>query len=210
MKGIKKVKFFDNFDTERDLDSLVLNKRQVSNICAVLIFLFMLVFSLGYFWGKKNATEGFVDKAVNDSFEDKINYSLYSLYNNSNQEEDIIVEEAAEEPQAAIKPAKEPEVEQPVVEAAEEDRSRSGPMFYAELVGFGTEKAANSFLEKTKVKGYPVKIVAKKSTSPKGKTVTWYQAVTEKQQNKGELEKLTNQIEKSERLSGTRIIKVKS
>ena len=201
------MKFFDKLDSNADLDNLVLNKKQVSNICAILIFLFMLVFSLGYFWGKKNSAEVFVDKAINDSFEDKVNYSLYSLYNNSNQEEDVIVEESSQEPQVTATTSQEPEI---ASETTAEQEKTNGPGYYAELIGFSTEKAANGFLEKAKAKNYPVKILTKKSVSPKGKSVTWYQARTEQMSDKAALEKLTKQIEKSERLSGTKIITIKS
>ncbi len=167
----------------------------------------MLVFSLGYFWGKKNSAEVFVDKAVNDSFEDKVNYSLYSLYNNSNQEEDVIVEESSQEPQVAATETQEAEATPAIVE---QETKIDGPVYYAELIGFSTEKAANGFLEKAKAKNYPVKILTKRSVSPKGKSVTWYQARTEQMSDKVALEKLTKQIEKSERLSGTKIITIKS
>lgn len=208
MKGIKKVKFFENFDSEQDTDNLVLTKRQLSNVCAILIFLFMLVFTLGYFWGKKNAVEAFVDKTINESFEDKVNYSLYSLYNNANQEEDIIVEESAQEPTIDASNINQASKEEDLV-MPEPEASAPGVYYYSELIGFSTEKAANDFLEKVKAKGYPIKIIAKKSVSPKGKSVVWYQAVTEKMSDKNVLNDITKQIEKSERLAGTKIITVK-
>lgn len=171
----------------------------------------MLVFTLGYFWGKRNAASEFVDKAINESFEDKVNYSLYSLYNNANQDEEIVIEESSKEPQiqAAHDLQEEKLIATQDAMTAAIKQASDGPSYYAELIGFSTEKSANSFLDKVTSKGYPVKIITKKSINPKGKAITWYQAVTEPLKNKDELIKLTNQIEKAEHLNGTKIITIK-
>ena len=204
------MKFFEKFNFESDLDNLILSKRQISNISATLIFIFMLVFILGYFCGKKNAAEQILDKATNESFEDKVNYSLFSMYSNSNSEEDVVLEEAANEP---VEPAK-AVTEEVTMSGPEKNivgqvtKERNSPSYYAALIGFSTKKAADSFLAKVSNKGYPIKIKTMKSVTPKGKSVVWYQVITEQFSDKESLDKLVKQIEKNEHLSGSKIITV--
>lgn len=201
------MKFFEKFSLGSQDEDLILTKRQASNICAALIFIFMLAFIAGYFWGKRNSIEEFSSKATNDSFEDKVNYSLYSLYNSGseNGEPEIIVEEAVLEPAT---PATGEEIVDQVEQMKSEQKIVEGKEYYAELIGFGRLDSANKFLETAKSKGYPVKIVTRKSTNSKGKNVAWHQAVTEKTKDKQSLEDLLEKIRKSERLYGTKIITI--
>ena len=172
----------------------------------------MLVFALGYFWGKKNAAEQFLDKATNESFEDKVNYSLFSMYSNSNSEEEVVLEEVANEPvKAVVEEVAAPEPEKVIADQAAANQAaqeKSSPSYYAALIGFSTKKAADNFLAKGSNKGYPIKIKTMKSVTPKGKSVMWYQVITEQFSDKESLDKLVKQIEKNEHLSGSKIITV--
>jgi len=78
--------------------------------------------------------------------------------------------------------------------------------FYAELIGFGTAKAANRFVDKLKKQGFSVVLRRRRSKSSKGKTIIWYQVITEKFDNKSDLIAFVDIIKDKERLKGVRII----
>jgi len=78
--------------------------------------------------------------------------------------------------------------------------------YYAELIGFGTARAAQRFCEKLKKQGFAVVLKKRRSRSARGKTITWYQVVTEEFDNKSDLIAFVDIIKDKERLKGIRIV----
>lgn len=191
-------------------EGFFLTKRQASAVSAVSILLLLLTFIAGYFWGQKKSAEVFTDKVLNDSFSDQVNYSMYSMYGEQPSEEQS-TEEQEEDQSGDEEMTSEPEVknEQEVVKTPEVvDNSNSNTegsvKHYAQLVGFGSRRAAEQFANKIQKKGYNlnVYVITKKSKSARGKIITWYQVVTEELNDK---EQLMNEVEKikvGEKLTG--------
>jgi hypothetical protein len=78
--------------------------------------------------------------------------------------------------------------------------------YYAQLIGFGTLRAADKFAERLQQKNFPVKVVEKHSKTAQGKKIIWYQVVTETFDKKDDLIVFTQKIEKEERLNDIRIV----
>ncbi len=59
-----------------DQNGIYITKRQASIASAVLVFLSIIIFIAGYFWGKQSALEDFTQKTSKDSFNDQVDYLL--------------------------------------------------------------------------------------------------------------------------------------
>ena len=78
--------------------------------------------------------------------------------------------------------------------------------YYAELIGFGTLRCANKFAAKLKNRGFSVVVKKRRSKTSRGKTIVWYQVISEKFENKNDLIAFVDIIKEKERLKGIRII----
>jgi hypothetical protein len=59
-----------------DQNGIYITKKQASIASAVLVFLSIIIFIAGYFWGKQSALEDFTQKTSKDSFNDQVDYLL--------------------------------------------------------------------------------------------------------------------------------------
>lgn len=171
-------------------DVLTLTKRQTSLTVSALILMLFFVFMAGYFWGKRSAFGEFVQRASQDSFADQIYYaSLSCAYGDqqpSEQEELASEEEMPDEKD-------QPEKNMPVEE-------RSSDLFYAQLVGFGTQRAAQQCVARLVKKGITTLLKKRFSTTAQGKRITWYQVVTPPFADKEKLDTLVQQIKRLEKI----------
>ena len=98
-----------------------------------------------------------------------------------------------------------PKKVQEPVDYATAQRSE-GTTYYAQLIGFGTQKAADNFVKKLERKGIQAKVHTRQSKSARGKNYYWYQVVTELYDNKNELEIVVNCIKNDEKIHDVRIV----
>jgi len=254
---------FNTDDLEKDQKrkkrgrGLSLTSRQVSWTLSFFIFTWFLVFTSGYFLGKKKAAEKFYNKMSQESLSDHIYYSVCSIYdNNENGEKQQSTEESSVLRQAPVFASPAPirlrqgfdgqglrragkastggqderavgvtgesqmlvgsevqvESKAPVESkilrpaSAVAKASAKDERYYAELIGFGTHRAANKFVEKLKKRNFSVVLKKRKSKTSKGKTIVWYQVVTEKFDNKNDLIAFVDILKDKEKLKGVRII----
>jgi len=189
---------------------LFLTNRHVSWILSFFIIMSFFVFIAGYFFGKKKAVEKFYKKIDQDSLADHIYYSVCSIYDNGNDLKQESTEASMDascekkSPQEDKKKKKELVVKK--IESFKEENKTSQENYYAELIGFGTARAANKFVAKMKKQGFSVALKRRKSRSSKGKTIIWYQVITEKFDNKSDLIAFVDIIKDKERLKGVRIL----
>lgn len=183
-----------------DQDGFFITKRQTSIICSLLILLFLGTFISGYFWGHGKATHEFTEKLVDDSFTDKINYSFYSNFEKNQQDPE---EEEIEEVESSNDPMLK-EVEKP--QEIANVNTESNNWYYAELIGFGTLNAAQKFVQQALKHGYNINIKQRTSKTANGKEINWFQAVTEKFDNKDQLMDLVAKIQKTEKIKDVKII----
>jgi hypothetical protein len=206
-----------------DSNGFYITKRQASIATSLIIILitFMLIF--GYLWGQRNAIQEFTSKVVADSFADQVNYSMYSMYGESANSEEEDSDESKEnnndieEEQGVEQQIKKPLITNSTVKndssnvqnisnpqiqnTLNSQQTTPNTKYYAQLVGFGSRKNAEQFVNKLQKKGYTVRIMPRKSKTSNGKVITWYQAITENFADKAQLEEVVNEIKISERLS---------
>lgn len=194
-------------EEKRKQAGLFLPNRELSWVVALALMLCFLMFSLGYFWGQYKIGSRLLSKVEEESFADRITYALYA---NSGQEptedeENDEQEEAVEE--ATVKVADSAPVEKEQIKK-ELSKTVEQPeiVYVAPLVGFGTLQAAQSFAKRVKNTGIDVIIKERKSTTARGKKISWYQAVTEEYDTKKDLEDIIDILQKRERLKDVNII----
>jgi len=187
-----------------DKRGIFLTSRHVSWMLSFFIISSFFVFIAGYFFGKKRTVEKFYNKIDQDSLADHIYYSVCSIYDNN---EEAVKQESTEESSSVVaKVAVASNLQQPQNEQVLAKSKVSQEHFYAELIGFGTARAAQRFVAKLKQQGFSVVLRRRKSRSSKGKTIVWYQVITEKFDNKSDLIAFVDIIKDKERLKGVRIV----
>ena len=162
---------------------LYLTNRQVSWLTASIVLCSFFIFIAGYFLGQRKAIEQFSEAIENDSIADNAYAHLYAHY---------------ESPESALS-----------VSQAESTESLAQPepkQHYAQLIGFGTSRAAERFVYRLQQKNIPVKVVERHSKTAQGKEIIWYQVVTERFNKKDDLVAFTRKIKKEERLNDIRIV----
>lgn len=193
-------------DHIQDKNHLIISKRAASITLAVLILIGVFCFIAGFFWGYRHASSDLQSNLNKVSFSDQINYSTNQPLVKADNENIVI---ADNEPQELTADATVVNVE--VLSTANElDQltNAAGQKYYAELIGFGHLRPAQVFVDKMQRKGYPIIIKNRISKNGKGKTVNWYQAITENFEDRAKLVNLIEIIKKNERLKDIKIKKV--
>jgi len=179
---------FNSFSSTND--QIVLTKRQISMIMASMLMVCLFVFIVGFFLGKRTTLDDFSSKTTQDSLHDQIDF-LLTTQSLASQQDDDIVESLVENPvqniekqdqgnntQMVVSPVLTPAT-QPIMVTAPVSKSDSNKYpAYACLIGFGTKKAAQVFVDRLKKKNVTIVLKTMISKTPSGKTRTWYQAIT--------------------------------
>lgn len=201
-------------------NSLILSRKAACWVSAGLILSGGLIFSVGYFMGYRHALLGVQNQIQQVSLNDQAAQVLSegtaqdvvaddSEKWNGDLEMEQVLPTAQDSQQAANLPS---EIVNNVdivatanAGAGEDVNNPTGVSYYAELIGFGYQKAAQDFVAKAGRKGYPVRLIEKSNRTSAGKVVTWYQVVTEKFDDKAKLEQLVRTIKRTEHLQGIKI-----
>ncbi|MEX0849741.1 MAG: SPOR domain-containing protein [Candidatus Dependentiae bacterium] len=160
-------------------DVLYLTNRQVSWLTASIVMLSFCVFIAGYFLGQRKALEQF-----NDIMEQEV------------ATKSVIVDEAF--PAHANVVNTSGPIAQNIVPVAK--------CYKAQLIGFGTSRAAHQFADRLQNKNMPVRVDERHSRTAQGKKIIWYQVTTEPFSDKQELLAFVEKIKKEERLKDIRIV----
>jgi len=194
---------------------LCVTNRSVSLAVAGALLCLVSVFLVGFFVGQRSAAQQFIDRAGQGAFADHIYAAMCGLSGTSEQQEDAAnadggeteasdegqSQEAGGEVVSAVAPVQTPEAT-----SDETETSESGSECYAQLIGFGTAKAAQDYANRLKKKGIPVFVQKRHSRSAKGRLVTWYQVVTEKFRDEEKLQALIARLKEEEKLQGIHIV----
>ena len=182
-----------------ETDSIKIKHQQAAQIVVGLLLCVIFVFISGYYLGKKRALESFADQFENDSFADKMAYSICSIYdtNESGDGSEESQEENDNENQAENQ--NEPQAESEAVK-------KVSKKYFAQLAGFGTEQAALKCADQIRRKGLPVSVKEKVSKSSKGRSIKWYQVVT---QDYDDQQQLVNRIDKISNYVKLKDVKIK-
>ena len=178
-----------NYEDEKN-DALIIEKKVVGRIGGGLLLLFFMVFSTGYYVGKKKAATELLTHLDKTSFSDHVTFALGKMHKNP-EEQEIENERELSDDQAQrveIKPS---------------------VIYKAELLG-GTSKTVDSFIDRLAHHGLTIEARKRTGKTPKGRIITWYQAVTPGFSTKDELKEFINAIKKYERISGIKIVEISS
>ena len=147
-------------------NEIYLTKRQVSIFASFFILLSFIIFTVGYFWGKSTALEVYSKKIKQDEFADQFTHKTVSLFSNEaiNSINNKILETEEQKNTASAK----------LVEPKDSDLiasqdEKSDKKYYAQLIGFGTLKHAQNFVDRLSLKGYHVLLKKRESKTAKGK-----------------------------------------
>ena len=198
---------------EADNQGLFIPNRQLSIVVAVFLFLAFALFMTGYFLGKKKAVEQFTQEMQQDAFADKIYTTVLStssvkggVYPELIQGEDkqpaadALLVVNAEEIVASSPLISHEEIAATEIAVVENNRQ-----YYAQLIGFGTEKAAQSFVKKLSAKGIETEVKKRASKTVKGQPSYWYQVVTTQYANRNDLVALVDRLAKEENIKDARV-----
>ena len=183
-----------------DKNILYLDRKTASQASAGLLIILFLIFTIGYFTGKRHALHEIVQQSHQESFNDAITTALDSAYQaqNCTLYDPITQDQTFAQPDT-IEIAQETSMIQDV------NSSTPATRYYAELVGFGARRNAVAFSEKLNQRGIDVTIQERVSSSREGKKVTWFQILTPQFEHKEKLNDLISTIKKYETLHDIRI-----
>lgn len=184
---------------------LFIPNRQLSIVVAGFLFLCFCIFITGYFLGKKNVTEQSVQAMQQEAFADHIYSSVLTAQQDaeSHNTSTLLVSQAP-----AVEIVEQIIMQNDTLVAAvipQNESSQPTTQYYAQLIGFGTEKSAHVFVNKLAAKGIKTEIKKRVSKTVKGHTSYWYQVVTPLYSNKDELSQLVDKITKEENIKDASI-----
>jgi hypothetical protein len=192
-------------------DTISLDIRQCSWILALLIVIGFFMFIFGYFKGKGSSAQEFCTIAQQEAFADNVYASACSLYQDpdgqSVQEDNPL--------QASECSINQDSVNQDVESQKSTDVDKDlKPLhekkYCAQLIGFGSLRAAQSFADRISKRGLPILVKKRTSTTAKGKNIVWYQVITDWYYDIDELNVLVGKIKNVERLHDICIIACKA
>ena len=203
-------------------DEIVLTKRQVSMLMASMVLFCLLVFIVGFFVGKRTVLEDYSAKITKEALHDQIDFLLTTQSMQSSQETALDLSDNL--PEILITPelntnasiVAAPENIEPLIVKADvapvqnvsvvsENQSiqdvpvKQGKQ-YAQLIGFGTKKAAQIFVARLKKQNIPVILKTNISKTASGKQKVWYQAITPTYNSYEELQEQIAKIKHLERI----------
>ena len=172
-------------------NSLEISARRAALYSSFSIGALAVVFFLGFSCGRIYQTEEYITQLEQDSFADSVTASLFALYKPEQKQEAVASAAAPTES----------------VQSELEDSDIQAPSsFYAQLIGYGTLKSAESFAKSLQEKGIPAKVKNRISVTAQGEERAWYQVVTESFEDKNELEQLAHRVSQQENIQGIQIV----
>ena len=196
----------------------ILPRKELTWVVSTILILSVGMFIIGYVLGQKQATARFLNKVDEDSFADKITYSLYAINGQDLPDEDDTDEQQESTVQEATTPSErsDPKVEEREISSDDDDAitleketkpaEEQNTVYYAPLVGFGTLRAADHCAQQLKSIGVDAHLIERVSVTPRGRKITWYQLVTEDYADQKELESVIARVKQTLNIRSIKII----
>lgn len=190
---------------------LFIPSRQLSFIIAGLLFFSFFIFMTGYFLGKKNVVEQFSEQIKQEAFTDQVYASVVAQMTEINLPENqtgLIAEADIENSSTTVEIVHNddiPHADEIHFDDVDHKELLESTQYYAQLIGFGTEKAAYLFVKKLAEKGIETEVKKRTSKTAKGRISYWYQVVTINHADKDALIALVDRITKEENIKGAQI-----
>ncbi|MBI2352749.1 hypothetical protein HYV11_00720 [Candidatus Dependentiae bacterium] len=205
--------------SERDI--IYISKKQASLIVVVIATFGLLLFMLGYFWGKQSVLDEFNQRVTHDQrlSQDSLNESIDygSAISSINEKSSLCDDQEAEgiktDAVAALtlnnQSHKETDDVVAIVREQEEKNKgmeqgltpSEGKKYSALLIGYGTKQAAMNFIHRLKSHSIETYLRPRISKTASGKIKRkWYQVITKTYSSKEELNREIERIKKYEHL----------
>lgn len=175
---------------------------------AGIIVMGIFIFIAGYFWGKKSFTEDIMNDVMQESLADQVYSSLYYADTPSPSVEQQDIEEEQEIQADDLMD------ELALPEEKNNDSNSSVTVseplcnkYVVELISFSSHKAAQAFVEKTaRHYNWIFIIKERKSITKKGKTILWYQVISEPFALIEEAQKFAKEASQKLHISGYQVV----
>ena len=177
---------------------VALGAQQVGWIVALLIMLNVGCFLAGYFWGKRVGAQDWCATISRDAFADQIYNSLCSAVIDDEEDD----EQEEEGPESVDTSTTQTGNEEEAPEKGLEVKTQ----YYAQLAGFASLRSAEAFVSRLNEKQVPVLIKERISKNSKGRSIHWYQVVTEPYEDQDALNSVVAILKKEEKLHDVRIV----
>lgn len=196
------------------LQGLFIPNRQLSVAISACIAMLFFSFVTGYFFGGQHAAQDFMHHVDHVSFNDQMSASLCALTKecttvNANGNDDSINQDMTDDDTSGFQECVRNDIEKSscdISDAQELEPKKVEKKYYAQLIGFGTQQAAQRFVKKLEKRQIPVEINKHCSRTAQGKTINWYQVVTLPYEDKQQLLDLVDIVQKAEKIQDARII----
>jgi hypothetical protein len=188
---------FNKFRTWLACDMPVaLGAQHVGWIVAAALLINAGCFIAGYFWGKRAGAQEWCTVISRDAFADQIYNSLCAAA--VGQDEDEADSTEGSDGEAVVQNGE--------GEEAPEQGIEMKTQYYAQLAGFASLRGAEAFVERLNKKQIHALIKERMSRSAKGRSVRWYQVVTEPYEDQDALNSVVAILKKEEKLHDVRIV----
>jgi|GEM_PF-804354 len=224
-----------DFFASTNKDHIVFTKRQASMIMASMLLSCLFVFVVGFFLGKRTIIDDFSSKLTKDALHDQIDFLLTTQSLESSEEDQTEIkvplegEQVLEEKEPAarnensdslaiktqdslkeIPVVKKSEKYEKIVDVKNKEKSLvtktdTENKQYARLIGFGTKRAAQSFVSRLKKRDIPVILKTIVSKTSSGKQKVWYQAITPTFNSSKELKSVVDKVKRFEHIKDSDI-----
>lgn len=181
--------------------------RQVTLVAVATLFVCVFMFIIGYFVGKKSVLDEFAAKVSKESFADQVEYAFASQALHGMDDavdsdyDDEVASEQSDDLAKLTEETKNKSVEQKKEEVIQVQKAeepvhiqQERGIWYAKLIGFGSQKSASAFADRLQKKGVEVRIKTHMSKTASGKKRTWYQALTAEYTDKKEFDAVIDKI----------------
>lgn len=193
-------------------NQISITKRQASMIMASMLLFCLFVFIVGFFLGKRIVVEDFSSQITQKALHDQIDFLLttQSLKSSQGDQIDAIQTDDHAKENSLPEFIENEKIVELIVDQNNNDelpikKSENNEVEekkqYAQLIGFGTKKAAQAFVARLRKHDIAIIVNTMVSKTAAGKQKVWYQAVTPVY-NSSQL--LKHQIEKIKRLEHIR------
>jgi hypothetical protein len=194
-------------------NQIYLSRRIIQFSLGIFLFLVFVAFMIGYFIGIKHATDEFVTQMRHETLADHLLISS-GIHNHSSPSDTVeslhFHKELVSESPIAL--TENNSVHHDVYKDDKKSSDNVQPIeiltsYNAELIGFGTYQAAQSFIDRVHVySDIKLELKERASKTPRGKAIKWYQVVTEKYEQKNELQNILDILIKKEHLHDVKIV----
>jgi hypothetical protein len=177
-------------------------------VLAAVIMTEACIFTVGYYWGKRSGAQQLCATISRDAFADQIYNSLCmataGLEADKSDEESDEAENSDADSTASDDSDNSESVAQNDNQA--ENALEVTPQFFAQLAGFTSFKKAEAFVCRLQKRQIPVLIKERISKTSRGRSLTWYQVVTEPYEDQDALNSVVAILKKEEKLHDVRIV----